>query len=252
VSISAHGLTVRGPHGPVFENVDARVEPGGLLVVHGPPRSGRTSLLLALSGRMRLVAGALQVGPYRVPGQVSRAAGLVAVARAEPAVGLEGRLRVRELVSERCWISRGTTRAGIRAAADRLELSLDESSFAEDLSVLDRLRLALALAAAGDPGAVAVDDVDRDCTGAERSAAWRTLSLLRAEGRGPTVLAGALQPPPPTAADAAAALVPLPRLSRDLLDPPPAGTAAAADTGSGTGTGADADVVRTERDEDHQ
>ncbi|QMU71681.1 ABC transporter ATP-binding protein [Streptacidiphilus sp. P02-A3a] len=233
MTIAAQGLTVRGPRGPVFENVDAQVEAGGLLVVHGPPRSGRTSLLLALSGRMRLVAGTLRVGPYRVPGQGRRAAGLVAVARAEPAVGLEGRLRVRELIAERCWISRGTTRSGILAAADRLELALDESSFAEDLSVLDRLRLALALAAAGEPGAVAVDDVDRDCTGAERSAAWRVLSLLQADG--PTVLAAALQPPPAAAAVEAAALVPLPRLSRDLLDPPPAGTAAT--------------TVRTERNE---
>ncbi|TVT23945.1 ABC transporter ATP-binding protein, partial [Amycolatopsis rhizosphaerae] len=55
-AVTARGLGVRGPRGPVFENVDLEVPAGGFLVVHGPGGSGRTSLLLALSGRLRLTA----------------------------------------------------------------------------------------------------------------------------------------------------------------------------------------------------
>jgi ABC-2 type transport system ATP-binding protein len=163
---------------------------------------------------MRLAAGTVRVGPHEIPAARRRAAALVAVARAEPAVGLEGRLRVGELVAERCWLARGVTRADIEETAERLGLTLRDRVLAEDLAPLDGLRLALALTAAERPAAIVVDDVDRGCTAEQRTAAWR--SVLAVRDLGCTVLAGSLDRPG-TACDDCDDEVELPRLSRDRL-----------------------------------
>lgn len=84
VDVVARGASVRGPRGPVFEGVDLDVPAGGLLAVHGPAGSGRTSLLLALAGRMRLSGGAVRVGGHVLPAEGRRVRRLVAVARAAP------------------------------------------------------------------------------------------------------------------------------------------------------------------------
>ncbi|WP_285739388.1 ABC transporter ATP-binding protein [Kitasatospora phosalacinea] len=194
--MTARGISVHGPRGPVFENVDADVPPGGLLVVHGPAGSGRTSALLALAGRMRLRTGVLRVGRHRAPG--AGAGGVrrsVAVARADGAVAAEGRLRVRELVAERCWLDRDVTRRGVVEAARLLGLHLRGATLAEDLPPLESLLLDVALALAARPPVLAVDAVDRDCPDADRDRAWRALATVTATGC--TVLATAAQPPSP-------------------------------------------------------
>ncbi|MCL2422336.1 MAG: MMPL family transporter, partial [Micrococcales bacterium] len=60
--ISADRLRLDAPDGSaLFDDVCARVSPGGTLLVTGPHRSGRTALLLALAGRAHLDAGTLKV-----------------------------------------------------------------------------------------------------------------------------------------------------------------------------------------------
>src|SRR4051794_22221715 len=100
LAVSAAGLTVRGPYGVIFDGVEFAVAAGELLVVHGPARSGRTTLLLAVAGRHRIAAGVVDVGAYRLPQQAAAVRQVVTVAQAEPAVGLEGRLRVAEVINE--------------------------------------------------------------------------------------------------------------------------------------------------------
>ncbi len=195
-AVTARGISVRGPRGPVFENVDVVVPAGGLLVVHGPAGSGRTSVLLALAGRMRLGTGALRVGRHRAPGAgAGRVRRSVAVARADGAVAAEGRLRVRELVAERCWLEKGVTRRQVVEAARLLGLHLRGTTLVEDLPPLEALLLDVALALAARPPVLVVDAVDRDCPDGDRALAWRALATVAATGC--TVLAAAAQPPSP-------------------------------------------------------
>src|SRR4051812_18734301 len=100
--VRAASLTVAG----VFDGVDLAVDAGELLVVHGPARSGRTTLLLALAGRHRITAGVAEVGGHRLPGAEAAVRRAVVVAQAEPAVGFEGRLRVREVLEEARLVGR--------------------------------------------------------------------------------------------------------------------------------------------------
>ncbi|WP_329181933.1 ATP-binding cassette domain-containing protein [Streptomyces sp. NBC_01477] len=228
VEVAARDLSARGPRGPVWEGVSLRVPAGGLSVAHGPSGSGRTSLLLALAGRLRVAAGTVQVGGHAVPRAAGRVRRLVAVARAAPAVFLEPRLRVRELAAERRWLAPGADRAAVRRAMDVVGFDAPDDTLVADLDPVASLALALALALAESPRALVVDDVDSGCPPDQRAAAWQ--AVRQANAAGCTVLSAALAPPdgpePPYTALA------LPRLSADALT----GTGAA---GAGRRTAAD-------------
>ncbi|NEC09105.1 ATP-binding cassette domain-containing protein, partial [Streptomyces sp. SID7909] len=56
-AVTAEDLGLEGPRGWAFRGVSLRAEPGALIAVEGPSGSGRTCLLLALTGRMRPTEG---------------------------------------------------------------------------------------------------------------------------------------------------------------------------------------------------
>ncbi|WP_031470870.1 ATP-binding cassette domain-containing protein [Sciscionella sediminilitoris] len=217
VALTARGLSVRGRRGPVFEGVDVDVPAAGLLVVHGPGGSGRSSLLLTLSGRMRPATGAARVGAHRLPGEERRVRELVAVASAGPAGRLEPRLRVREVMAERRWISPGASDERMREAFGMLDIAPRAGALVGELSSDDWILFALGLALAQRPAAVLVDDVDADCTAGQRDTVWQ--ALARVCRTGVTVLASTVTPPPRLAVPPV--LVALPRRSEDRLPPNP-------------------------------
>ncbi|GLX48257.1 hypothetical protein Shyhy01_12070 [Streptomyces hygroscopicus subsp. hygroscopicus] len=55
--VTAEGLGLRGPRGWAFRGVSLDAEPGSLIAIEGPSGSGRTCLLLTLTGRMRPTEG---------------------------------------------------------------------------------------------------------------------------------------------------------------------------------------------------
>ncbi|MFS0702720.1 MMPL family transporter [Cellulomonas sp. 179-A 4D5 NHS] len=93
-AVAAHGLRLDAPDGtPIYSGVDLRVPQDGLLVVHGPHRSGRTALLLTLAGRAHADAGVLKVDGLVAPERASTIRGRVAVASLARAVDPVGELR---------------------------------------------------------------------------------------------------------------------------------------------------------------
>jgi len=195
VGIVASGITARGPEGPIFQGVDLEAEPGSLVAVTGPGGCGRTALLLALAGRFRLVAGQLVVGGHQLPRRAAAVRRLVAVARARPAIDLDERLRVRELVTERRLLSRQkATPAAVAAALRLVAIDPSRGALAGELHPAERTLLALALAVAEDPGAVVVDDVDDGLEPKDLPWVWRALAAVAGSGR--TVVASAGAPPP--------------------------------------------------------
>jgi ABC-2 type transport system ATP-binding protein len=201
VGIVARRITARGPLGTAFESVDLEAEPGNLVAVTGPGGSGRSSLLLALAGRLRLVAGQLSVGGYRLPMRSAAVRRLVAVARARPAIDLDPRLRVEELVVERCVTApRSTTTASVTAALCLLGIDPPRGALLVDLHPAEQTLLACALAVATGPGAVVIDDVDEGLEPGDVPWVWRALHAVA--GTGCTVVASACAPPPhPVPAD---------------------------------------------------
>lgn len=225
VGVSARGITVRGAQGCAFANVSLDVAGGQLALVAGTSGSGRTSLLLALAGRMRLVAGLIAVGDHRLPGDERAVQRTVAVAQAGPAVELDGDLRVADLVRERCWIGgRHASAAAVGNLFDLLGIDPPAEQMVGSLAPGVRTLLAVALAASERPSAVIVDDTDDGCELQERRRVWEALQRLADEDL--TVIAGCIEPPDLLGGPAVATWLPHP----SDRDPFTAGNAVASST----------------------
>ncbi|GGP69323.1 ATP-binding cassette domain-containing protein [Streptomyces abikoensis] len=216
-AIAATGLGVRGPRGWAFRAVDVDAPPGSLVAVEGPSGSGRTCLLLTLTGRMRPSAGHAEIAGLTLPRRMAAVRRLSALAHVPGVAELDASLTVGEHLRERALLQRrfgaspgalfrtGAEKAAREAARTEAALAaagLEVSALPKgagtavrDLGRLEALRLSLALALVGSPRLIAVDDTDLKLTAAEREQAWALLRALA--GAGTTVLAVCAEAPPP-------------------------------------------------------
>ncbi|MFE6776129.1 ATP-binding cassette domain-containing protein [Streptomyces sp. NPDC057702] len=213
-AVTAEGLGVRGPRGWAFRDVTVTAEPGALIAIAGPSGSGRTCLLLALTGRMRVAAGWAEVAGHRLPQQmtaVRRVTGLgpvPGVSDLEPSLTVAEQLRERALLARRFGSLRGLLRPrSVRAAESRARIAdalaragLDPATLPKgprtavrDLERLEALRLSVALALVDAPRLLAVDDTDLKLSPADRADAWAMLRAIAVDGT--TVLAVCGEPP---------------------------------------------------------
>lgn len=209
LAVTARGFGLRGPRGWAFRDVDVDAAPGSLIAVEGPSGSGRTCLLLALTGRMKPTEGVAEVGGLKPPRRmsalrrVSALANVTGVTDLEPALTVGEHLRERALLQRRFGAaprallrSRARRRAEAREAAeaaltaaglDVAALPKGARTAVRDLERLEELRLSIALALMSGPRLLAVDDADHKLSGAERAEVWELLGSLAASGT--TVLA---------------------------------------------------------------
>ncbi|MEU2183891.1 ATP-binding cassette domain-containing protein [Streptomyces thermolilacinus] len=208
-AVRAEGFGLKGPRGWAFRGIDVDAAPGSLVALAGPSGSGRTCLLLALTGRMKAAEGYAEVGGVRLPRRMaavrrfSALAHVPGVSDLDPAFTVAEHLREAALLRLRFSGSplallrpRGGRAAGNRrrmeAALEAAGLDLEtlpkgERTSVRDLERLEALRLSVALALVGAPRLLAVDDTDLKLGDGEEAAAW---SMLRSVAdSGVTVLA---------------------------------------------------------------
>jgi ABC-type branched-subunit amino acid transport system ATPase component len=215
VAVAAADFGLKGPRGWAFRGVGFDAEPGSLIALAGPSGSGRTSLLLALTGRMKPNEGRATVGGHLLPKDMSAVRRLSALAHVPGVTDLDPALTVGEHLRERALLESrfgDSLRALLRPRADRaaqagrridtalaaagLDLAAlpkGSRTAVRDLERLEALRLSVALALIGRPRLLAVDDADLKLAGAERSAAWALLRSLTEAGI--TVLAVCAEAP---------------------------------------------------------
>ncbi|MBP2048946.1 ABC-type multidrug transport system ATPase subunit [Streptomyces griseochromogenes] len=209
MDVTAKGLGLKGPQGWAFRDITLEAEPGSLIAIEGPSGSGRTSLLLALTGRMKATAGAATVGGFALPRHMAAVRRVGAVANVAGVTDLEPALTVGEHLRERALLQRrfgGSLSELLRPRAQRAHearLRVDAALAAagldpeklpkgsrtavRDLERPEELRLSVALALLGRPRLLGVDDIDLKLSDAERAEVWDLLrSLTRA---GTTVVA---------------------------------------------------------------
>jgi ABC-type multidrug transport system ATPase subunit len=218
LAVSARDFGLKGPRGWAFRGISLEAEPGSLIAIEGPSGSGRTCLLLALTGRMKPTEGTAVVGDVRPPKrmaalrQVSALAHVPGVTDLEPALTVAEHLRERALLQRRFGDSlRGLFRprrerrdeAALRVDAALAAAGLDPAALPKgsrtavrDLERLEALRLSVALALIGGPRLLGVDDTDLKLSDAERAEVWTLLRSLAAAGT--TVLAVCSEAPEDT------------------------------------------------------
>lgn len=203
-AVTAEGFGLKGPRGWAFRGVGVDAEPGSLIAVEGPSGTGRTCLLLALTGRMRPTEGEAFVGGFRLPKQLAAVRRISGLGPVPGVTDLDPALTVAEHLHERALLERrfgGSLRGLLRPRAERATearlridtalsaAGLDMESLAKgrrtsvrDLERLEALRLSVALALIGRPRLLGVDDLDLKLSDAERVEAWDLLRSITDSG----------------------------------------------------------------------
>ncbi|GGW67457.1 hypothetical protein GCM10010503_50850 [Streptomyces lucensis JCM 4490] len=204
VHVTAEGLGLEGPRGWAFRGVTLDAGPGSLIALEGPSGSGRTCLLLALTGRMKPTEGVATVGGFKLPRHLAAARRLSAVANVAGVTDLEPALTVGEHLRERALLQRrfgdslrevlrprdqraGEARERVDAALSAAGLDLEalpkgSRTVVRDLERIQELRLSVALALVGRPRLLGVDDIDVKLSDAERAEVWDLLRSLTHAG----------------------------------------------------------------------
>ncbi|MFF8400087.1 ATP-binding cassette domain-containing protein [Streptomyces sp. NPDC015684] len=203
VDVTAEGLGLEGPRGWAFRGITLDAQPGSLIAIEGPSGSGRTCLLLALTGRMKPTEGVAAVGGFKLPRhmaalrRVAAVANVAGVTDLDPALTVGEHLRERALLQSRFGDSlrevlRPRARRGhearlridtalAAAGLDPETLPKGSRTAVRDLERLQELRLSVALALVGRPRLLGVDDIETKLSDAERAEVWDLLrSLTRA------------------------------------------------------------------------
>ncbi|MFF4831228.1 ATP-binding cassette domain-containing protein [Streptomyces sp. NPDC001315] len=203
-AVTARDFGLEGPRGWAFRGVSVEAGPGSLIAIEGPSGSGRTCLLLALTGRMKATEGTAAVGGARLPKQlaavrrVSALANVAGVTDLDPALTVGEHLRERALLQRRFGDSvhglfrprtERVAEAELRietaltaAGLDREALPKGSRTAVRDLERLEALRLSVALALVGRPRLLGVDDADLKLSAAERADVWALLKSLAEAG----------------------------------------------------------------------
>ncbi|MER5488576.1 ATP-binding cassette domain-containing protein [Streptomyces sp. NPDC002812] len=208
-AVKAEDFGVKGPRGWVFRGIGIDAAPGSLIAVEGPSGSGRTCLLLALTGRMKPTEGHAEIGRHRLPKKMAAVRRIAALGPVSGVNDLDQALTVAEQLREGALLQRrydGPVRALLRprgerraSTAARIDAALAAAGLdvatlpkgprtsVRDLERLESVRLSVAIALLGAPRLLALDDLDLKLSDAERAEAWDLLRSLAA--RGTTVLA---------------------------------------------------------------
>jgi ABC-type branched-subunit amino acid transport system ATPase component len=209
LAVSAEDFGLEGPRGWAFRGIGLDARPGSLIAIEGPSGSGRTCLLLALTGRMKATEGVAAVGGLALPKRMAAVRRVSALAHVPGVTDLDPALTVGEHLHERALLQRrfaGSVRTLLRprrervteqrlrvdraltaAGLDRAALPKGSRTAVRDLERLEALRLSIALALLGRPRLLGVDDTDLKLSDAERAEIWALLGSLAADGT--TVLA---------------------------------------------------------------
>ncbi|MBB4697323.1 ABC transporter ATP-binding protein [Paractinoplanes abujensis] len=163
----ARGAGVRRRrHQWLFRDLDVTVSPGETVAVVGPPGSGRTTLLLALTRRFHLTAGRVDITGRASLGYVPE------VSAPEPV------FTVTEHIRERL-----TLLGHSRSAAATVPLhGLDPDKQGQDLSPYEKQVLGLILATLATPTVTALDGFDDGLNTTEQAALSQLIADTTAHG----------------------------------------------------------------------
>jgi ABC-2 type transport system ATP-binding protein len=185
--VRARQLGLRTTRGWVYRDIDLDLAAGDLLALAGPASSGRSMLLLTLTGRAKPSDGALTVAGAQRRGKIRQA---TSVARITGAIELEGDLRIVDHVRETGWLNR--SEVDYRHAAEIVGFTVDSATLVEDLTPDEATLLAVALAVATRPRLLVVDDVDVAATVEQQRRIWA--ALVAVAGTGIAVVASTVEP----------------------------------------------------------
>lgn len=163
--IHAKDLELKTYAGFAYRGVDVDVHKGELVAVRGRNGSGKTALLLTLAGRMKPTGGMLVVGGYELPRQRAKAERHVGLSLFKSLNDLQESLTVAYATGAEFELyGRKPRREAVLEYLQEWGLSDVAAVRVKDLTSEKLTQLGIALAFAGAPDAVVVDDVEDQLT----------------------------------------------------------------------------------------
>lgn len=200
--ITAEDLSLSAARGPVYGPLSFDV-PDPLSVFCGPAGSGRTSLLLTLSGRMKAGSGTLEVLGQALPRNARAVQKDTAIAGFAGIDDLEPGVTVGEAVRERqAWLAPWWTfvpKAGNRQVARACTPVFGETEVPDASTVIwnlgeaEQFLLRISLAMLSAPKILFVDDIEQVHSAEARQLVWQRLAALAAGGTAVVVAAASLE-----------------------------------------------------------
>ncbi|MCJ0902048.1 ATP-binding cassette domain-containing protein [Rhodococcus sp. ARC_M6] len=200
LALVARDLTLDGPWGPVFGPINLDTAAGGVTVIEGSSGSGRTSLLLALSGRLKPSSGSLNVFGRTHPRDIFK---ICSIAGFEGIDELAESVTVRDLITEQIrWDAPWYKLIG-RAGKPELSAVCTPvfgdhplprlGQYVSDLGELEATLLRIAVANTKKPAVLVIDDLEQVRRDSERAYLVERLADL---GRHQTIICSTVNPLP--------------------------------------------------------
>ena len=185
----AAGLGMLTKIGWVFQNIDLTLRPGSVAAVVGPAGTGRSSLLLALTGRLAANTGRLMVAGHLMEDAQAKIRAITAVARIGTLAVPEPGLTVRESIDERCLLDNVNTKIGRTRfvdACNAMRVTFDPAALVGTLIGEQATLFAAALACVRISAVLVLDDLDRGVSAAMQQTMLD--ALIRLAKTGPTII----------------------------------------------------------------
>jgi ABC-type branched-subunit amino acid transport system ATPase component len=205
----AKGLGLLTKSGWVFKDIDLTLRPASVAAIVGPSGTGRSCLLLALSGRMDANTGTLTVAGHNFADKPGQIRSLTAVARISSVAGPEPGLTVRESIDERCLIEDVNATIGrtrFEEACAALQVTFDPKALTGTLVGDQATLFAIALACVRVSAVIVLDDLDRGVSAAMQQVILD--ALIRLAKTGPTIIVSTTDRIPVMEADVVLDLTP--------------------------------------------
>src|SRR5690625_2523316 len=181
---------LKGHRGWVFRDVSFDAHAGRVTTVTGPAGTGRSTLLLACAGRLKLTEGSVDV-PTRTH-RKRHVRAKVNVARIGGIIGLDTELTVAGNINDAAdWAGMRRDEAAVLLNQWRrtFELDLPAKLPAGELPALELTALHVLCAALGDPRVIVLDDFDTNLTRPQIAKLWQiAVRVARGEVSDPMAL----------------------------------------------------------------
>jgi len=217
----ASGLGLLTKNGWVFQDINLTLRAATVAAIVGPAGTGRSCLLLALTGRMAANTGTLIVAGHSIRDKPGAIRAVTAVARIGSLTEPERGLTVSQAVTQQCLLEDVNTligRARFIEASAALRIAFTPSALVASLVGEQATLFAVALACVRVSAVIVLDDLDRGVSAAAQQVLLDSLIALAKTG--PTIVVTTTDRIPVMEADVVLDLTPKEGATTWQLAPP--------------------------------
>ena len=188
--IQAQDLTLKTPMGPVYEHVSFTCGKGQVISIFGSEGCGKTSLLLTLAGRMKANSGTAKVAGFDLKKEYKKIRKISNITIVERVNDVPTNSRIDDIIAaELQVVGKSGRKAGVKAFLEEWDLTKLSGTRFRDLEAFEKKLFDVALACAGDPEILMVDDIQDGLTQHQGIRLMKAFKNL-AQNRGMTIFVG--------------------------------------------------------------